>query len=428
MEDKVYGENLNDCISIFIRHIDSIRDTMPMTIHLIKPYSLKAINELDKFMNDKVQTSEENNEERYVVEFEELKLFESLERNASISSIALKVISESLFVSLISQYDAFLTRLLKSIFEIKPEVLNSSDKNLSFSQLVSFGTIDEAREYIIEKEIETVLRKSHADQFEYLEKLLDIKLRENLPIWRTFIEITERRNLFVHCDGNVSNQYIKVCKEHKCFNKDITVNSKLEVLPDYFLDAYYCLYEISVKLTFTVWRKLLKNELKYADNELNTICYNLLTSDSFKLADILLSFACNQKKHYNEVSKCLFVVNKALSQYLQNKKEAAKNILNDYDWSARSLDFKLAYEVLNDNHEAVYSLMRKIGNKGDIDKFGYREWPLFYGLRCKQEFKDTYKDIFKEEYAVIEKPLRPVQEIIAKELSVEKETTKESES
>ena len=123
---------------------------------------------------------------------------------------------------------------------------------MTFADLNTFKSIEEAREFIIEKEVESVLRKSHSEHFTYLENKIGMPLKKDLPIWKTFIEITERRNLFVHCDGIVSSQYIKVCKENKCYQKDIELNERLTVKLDYFQLAYECLYEITTKLTHTI--------------------------------------------------------------------------------------------------------------------------------------------------------------------------------
>jgi hypothetical protein len=410
------GEKLNKNLITFLRHIDAIRDTLPMTLLLLNPYNKKANDDFLGFLNKNVKEIEEDNGmTRILVDANESKLFEVLERNANISSLAGKIIPESLFVSLISQYDAFLTRLLRAIYELKPDVLNGSERNLTFSQLVEMKTIENAREYIIDKEVDTVLRKSHLEQFEYLEKLIGIKLREKLPIWQTFIEITERRNLLVHCDGTISNQYLKNCREHGCLADNLKVGERLGVPAKYFTKAYKCLYEIAVKLTHTLWRKLLKDDIETADRELNDICFELINSDSFEIADILLTFGFEQKEHFNETQKNVFIINGALSKYLQDKKEDAKNILSKKDWSASSDDFKLANAVITEDYKLVYSLMKKIGNNGDVDQFDYKQWPLFSKIRTKKDFTDTYKEIFNEDYTVLETPKRPIQDLITKE-------------
>lgn len=411
------GKKLNESLETFLMHLDSIRDTLPMTMLLLEPHSKKANNDFISFVKNEVEEIEDDKgKKKLLVKIDQSKLFESLEKNAYISSLAAKIIPESLFVSLISQYDAFLNRLLRAIFEIKPDILNGSDRNLSFSQLVSMGSIQDAREFIIEKEIDTILRKSHSEQFDYLESKLGIELRKGLPIWSTFIEITERRNLLVHCDGTTSGQYFKVCKEHNCVIGETKPGDRLGVPAKYFSQAYKCLYEITVKLTHTLWRKLIPSDLKQADMAMNDICYDLINNESLELADILLQFAYGQKKHYNDSSKNLLIINGALSKYLQNKKDEAKVILDKKDWSASSDDFKLANAVLTDNFEKAYQIMQRIGKNGDIDQSDYKQWPLFSIIREEEKFKQVFKEIFEEDYKVLETPMRPVQEMITKAL------------
>lgn len=407
------SKELNDNLHKLLRHLDSIKDTLPMTFILLEPLHKKAKNKFEDFVEKKADKIEdENGDLSIAVKSEDSRIFEQLSKNLEISKIAMKIIPESLFVSLISQYDAFLNKLLRILLNTRPEYINSSERELTFSQLIQFDSIESAREYVIEKEIETVLRKSHSDHFDYLESKLKIPLRKDLPIWQTFIEITERRNLFVHCDGIVSNQYLKVCKDNQCNIGEINLNDRLYVDLAYFKKSYDCLYEISTKLTHTIWRKLIKNDLESADKSLNEICYSLLTSGQFDLADILLDFACKQTKHHNESSKNIFIVNKSLSNYLNSKEDKAKQIINSKDWSASSDDFKLAHSIISEKNDEIYDLMKKIGNNGVVTKEHYKTWPLFYKLREGEKFKEEFKEVFKEEYTVLEIPKRPVQELM----------------
>lgn len=405
--------NLNNNLNSLLDHLDSIKDTLPMMLLLIRPYQKKADEEFNEFIKKNVEEIEEEDGKKSIaVKYEDTKIFERLSKNAQTSNLASKIIPESLFVSLLSQYDAFTNRLLKILFEIRPEYINNSERELTFSKLVEFESIEKAREYIIEKEVESVLRKSHSEQFEYLENKLGITLRKNLPVWSTFIEITQRRNLFVHCDGYVTNQYLKVCQDNKCQIDNVKINDRLKADVKYFIKAYECLYELSTKLTHTIWRKLLIDEIKIADQEINHICFDLLNSFQFELADVLLDFACKQDKHYNDASKNIFIVNRALSLYLQDKNDEAIKLIESKDWSASSDDFKLAHFVISEKNDEAFKLMLKIGSNGEVDKENYKNWPLFFKLRKNKEFQDTFKLIFNEEYNVLEIPKKPIQELI----------------
>ena len=415
------GNELDKNLQTILSHLDSIKDTLPMTMLLLTPYQKKANEKLQEFIKENISEIDEENDQKSIsIKYDQFKYFQQLSKNSNISQLASKIIPESLFVSLISQYDAFLYRLFKVLFNIRPEYINSSDRELAFSQLVTFKSIESARDYVIEKEIETILRKSHSEHFEYLEKKLSIQLRVNLPIWKTFIEITERRNLYVHCDGIVSSQYLKVCTDNDCDIAGVELNQKLNVDLGYFKRAYECLYELCVKLTHTIWRKLIIEDLENADRKLNEICYELVNSKQFRLADILLDFACKQIKHFNESSKNLLIVNKSLSQYLQGNTKNALEIIESKDWSASSDDFKLAHLVLTDKNDDVNALMKKIGNTGEVQIANYKTWPLFIKLREEQKFIETFKEIFNQEYSILENPKRPVQELIEEQMKGEK--------
>ncbi|MFT7056545.1 MAG: hypothetical protein ACJAR3_002181 [Roseivirga sp.] len=414
---EMSGKKLHSNLLQFLTHIDSIKDTLPMTMLLIGPHQKKANEKLVKFMDESVEEIEnEDGEKSIAVKYEDSKVFDQLAKNSEISILASKIIPESLFVSLISQFDAYFNRLLRIIFEIRPEYINNSDRNLTFSELIDLQSIENAREYIIEKEVESVLRKSHSEHFDYLENKLNMPLRKKLPVWPKFIELTERRNLFVHCDGVVSSQYIKVCEKNKVELGEIELNKRLTIPLEYFNETYNCLFELAVKLTHTLWRKLLTEDIKSADRHLNDICYELLSNRQFGLADELLRFACEQNNFFNDALKNVFVINRALSNYLQNKTPEAKKIINQKDWSASSDDFKLAHLVLNEDYDGCYALMKKIGKDGEVDKENYRTWPLFMKLRKEDKFKETYKEVFDEEYKVVEIPKRPIQEIIEEEI------------
>lgn len=92
-------------------------------------------------------------------------------------------------VSFVSEYDSFLGQLIKQILRFKPEIIDSKDKSISLSDLVNLGSVEAAREKIFAKEVESILRSSHADQFSWMEKAFDIPLTKGLDSWPVFIEL-----------------------------------------------------------------------------------------------------------------------------------------------------------------------------------------------------------------------------------------------
>ena len=428
----------NQILTDFLEEIISLNETLPLVMALISIKDNQKEKELNQFIKnhtikkDKatiIDSSEPNEEEEDIISLgiEDYIQYEELQKNVNIASVAFKVIPRSLFVSLISQFDAYLGNLIKKVYELFPEKLFECEKNLTYSQLVEFESIELAKEYIIEKEVESVLRESHTFHFEWLEKKLSTVLRKDLPIWSTFIEVTERRNLYVHNDGHVSNQYLSVCKKNKTqLPPDLKAGDVLHVDSLYFKKAYECIFEISVKLNQVIWRKLIANDLENADEALNEICYDLIQKEEFGLADILLDFATKTlPRHHNEMSKNVFIINQALSKYLAGNKEDSDKIINQKDWSASSNSFKIAVKVLKEEYEDAISIMKQIGKSEDVPRHAYQTWPLFKKMRETPTFLETYREIFDEEYKIIERPSKKILMMISdNEEEIEKEIKK----
>lgn len=258
-------------LDIFIQHVDSLAITLPMVKLVIEAVDQRAEKEYRTFLETKSTPSiTENGESAFTVDTDQIFQFIKLKREHDSLRIAQVVIPRSFIVTLVSQFDIHLGRLLRTIFQLKPDILNVSQKQITFSDLQGYSSIDDIREHIIEKEIESVLRGSHDEQFAWLENKLGMKLREGLAVWPDFIEVTERRNLFVHNDGVVSTQYINVCRKHGVqLGSDTKLNTRLYVSRDYFDKAYQCIFEIGVKLGQVIWRKLIPDEISQADNSLN---------------------------------------------------------------------------------------------------------------------------------------------------------------
>jgi hypothetical protein len=307
------------------------------------------------------------------------------------------LVPRGLLVALVSQFDAYVGGLIRQLFKLKPEIVDSSANTLTFEQLVEFGSIEIARDYVIDKEIESVLRQSHADQFDWLEKKFNLPLRKDLPAWPVFIEVMERRHLFVHTNGVVSHQYLKVCRKHSCnIPESVGPGTALPLTREYFDAAYECIFEIGVKLGQVLWRKVQPTEIEKADSNLNFLTYGLIAEDRYRLARILLDFGTSLKTHSSQEARLRLVVNRAQTYKWTGDEEKCKQVLDAEDWSATSLKFRLANAVLRDDFKNAIQLAKELGKDGEIDRHQYRDWPLFKELRKSAEFETLFESIFGE--------------------------------
>lgn len=328
-----------------------------------------------------------------------------LRHRAEEAELGTAIVPRTFVVALVSQLDGFLGRLLRRIFTLRPELLGSSERQLSLAQILELGTVEAARDYLLEKEVEAVLRKSHAEQFKWMESRFDIRLTTGLGAWPTFIELTERRNLFVHTDGVVSEQYIAVCHSHAVPLEDLQKGQVLDVEPRYFRKASACVFEIGVKLSQVLWRKLFPADLEFADQSLTSVAYDLLTSGNFALAATLLDFACDLKKHGSEKNRRVFVINRAQAYKWRSDDKMCQAIVAGEDWSASGQSFQLCVAVLQDRFDDAASIMRRIGRDGEVRDSDYEDWPIFRRFRETSDFLEAYREVFGSQFEHLEKAL-----------------------
>jgi len=387
----------DEVLSAFTRNIESLNEVSPLINMTLKAFMSRGAEEFNNHLEEHGEAIDES--EGYKVPVHHRGKVDRLSSMLNRIELASSLIPKTFLVSYVSEFDSFLGNLLKVIYRRRPELLNESERQLTFSELQAFDSIQDAREHILEKEVETLLRKSHAEHFTILEKKFGLPLKDGLDIWADYIELTERRNLFVHCDGVVSSQYLSVCKLHKADINAVTNGERLKVDAEYLNNAYNVIYELATKLTHVLWRKLFPENRKIADSSYNDLCFELIKHEKYDLASQLLEFAVNGfKKHYDETYKRMFVINLAQAYKYSKQTQKCEKLLKRFDWNASGYDLKLAVAVLKDDYELATSYMDKVVATGDMGEQEFIDWPLFKEFRKEKVFLDKFKALFEKDF------------------------------
>ena len=394
-------------IEWFVKHIGSRKSMLPTFAH-VAGYHTRVVNEkLDKFIDqhayDKV-LDEDGRLLRYAVPEDYSGSHRILFTSLQHSRIFADLLPKMTLVSLVSLFDAYLARLFRIVLKLKPEILTGSEKYLTFAQLSEFESLDAAKEYMLEAEVESVLRESHSAHFDWLEKRLGIPLRKDLPAWVEFMEITERRNLLVHADGVVNKQYITICENNKCPDaKLVKIGDRLGADPEYYEKACDCIAEIGVKLGYVIWSKLLPKDQEAADISAIQTTYDFLIRSEYKLAEMLARFCTAGPIRQSCIENSLYLkVNLAIAIRGQDRVEDSKALIRSTDWSALSDKFKMASKVLLEEYDEAADIMRKLKGSKEFGKKDYRDWPLFRWFRRTDQFKSAYQDVFGEPFKIVQ--------------------------
>lgn len=393
-------------ISFFVDQIDALADTLPMANVAIVKVLKESHESLQTFLDTECKPRTDPNNpsiKNYTLDGDQYLKFQRVTKRLYKAGLAHTLVPRGLLVAMVSQFDAYVGKLIRHLLDVQPAIINCCDRQFTFSELTQFSSLDAVREHVVEKEVEAVLRESHSTQFEWLRKKFGIPLTKDLPSWPKFVEVTERRNLFVHTNGVVSSQYVDVCRKHGFeIPNGVRVGTQLPLDSEYFREAAECVLEIGIKLGQVLWRKVVPSELAFADQNLNKITYTLLSEERYELARTILDFATETlPRHTSEDYRLRCVINRAQAYKWQGKSDKCKEILEQEDWSATGLEFKLAHAILCDDEPKAISIFKQMGARSNLDKHTYREWPIFKELRKSAEFAAAFFEVFGEPLAKV---------------------------
>lgn len=384
--------------NIFNENIENIEFILPVVVSAVFEKGKKSSRVIETFLK---KNAHKRSGKNYAIRIENIEDFDEIYKEHKNVRLAIKNLPKSLFLVAVAHLDNYLREILKVIYRLNEDLLNNTEKNISITELFELGSFNEAKQYVLDREIDRLLETRFAC-IEWLEKRFGIKFNFDKTVWANFIELTERRNLFVHQGGIVNKRYIDTCKKY-----GIKVGSKigeeLDLNPRYFLTALATIHLVGTQLGQSVWRKLKPSALKEADEFLLEVEVDLLNRNKNGVANKICDFANSLTTYFSEETKFMFLINKALALKFMGDKNAAEKFIKKYDWSATENKFKLAVAVIKDNSKEASEIMLMIGKSDDI-KEGYRSWPLFKEFRKTRLFFNTYKKVFSESFVIRKAP------------------------
>jgi hypothetical protein len=415
-----------DNLANFIENINCIHETFGYSEIMLREQYDKSQKNYEDFIK-KCRIEENNGQEIAYVPDSKYRQYLKLYKKKKRAEHAFKLIPPSYLVTLVSEFDSFFAGLVRSVFNICPEKLQESDMTFCYRDLQCLESIKDVKIKIIDKCIENLLRESHTKQFNWLAKALDVETLTKFDGWKEFVELTERRNLFVHANGIVSNQYKTECEKCGYLLQDIILGMQLSVDRPYFEKSYRLLYKISIMLSQMLLRSLYlpKNveDSSVIDEQLIINVYELISEELYDVAISVSEFALNNKKFkHNSFDRGYIVLNLAQAYKWSENDDKCQKILESEDWSASTNELLMPMYALKEDYNEVFKRMRELGNSNkNITISSYLEWPIFKLVREQKDFKIVFEEIFGE------KPIKERQiEIEQNNFSAENSQTKVS--
>lgn len=392
-------------LNAFIENIKSLYDSFEYSEMMLRSQKLEAQKEYNAFVKPYLAVRPGDGpvlRPTPNIPNDKEKQFQHVERKLQRSQESSKLLMRSYIVSMVSQFDAFIANLMRSLYEINPDKLKQAGHMMTFADLQTFPSIEAAREFVIESKIENILRDSHQEQFKEIASTIGVQTLNKFDNWPVFVEITQRRNLFVHSNGVVSSQYLNICKSEGVDLEDISKGRQLDVDRPYFIKAFNIFYEVSVKLSQMALRVLLLKKdnscLGEIDMCMNSSIHDLINDERYDVAIELCNFALDPQFKHSDLDRIQLLLNRAQAYKWKGDEIKCKQLLESEDTSSWRSELKCPMYALEDNIDKVCEMMVSSGKNSEIlDAESYRIWPFFKSVRGDKKFKETFKQVFGED-------------------------------
>lgn len=311
-------------------------------------------------------------------------------------------IEKAVLFNLISYFENLFSDIIHIILKKHPEILKINEKILTYNELINFSEFDDAKDYLIEQEIEKFLFKPLSEFFDFFENKVFKTTLPNLSKYKNdIIEIKERRNLLIHNWWIINSKYLNIVEKSIQKKFEIEKDKEINLWTKYIEDSIKKVELIGLEILTLVSLKFQeKKEKEEAVWSINEIIYNTFVNSNknYFLGENLASFILEDCKSYlNDEQKDYFQLNYRYILKEQNKFNLIKDIALKYDISSKNHIIKLCYYTIIDNYtEACKHIIPSMNEDGKFDINFYEEFPILKNLRKQKQAQSIIKKYIKQ--------------------------------
>ncbi|CAD2223608.1 conserved hypothetical protein [Pseudoalteromonas sp. 3J6] len=291
---------------------------------------------------------------------------------------------QSSLVTIISYVEWFLAQLIHRYYEKNPNAIGLKDKQLSLNDLYEIGSIEDAKKYLIDTKVESVLRGSFKDWVTFLKEQMGLSMGYLKESEEILIEACQRRNLYVHNGGVVNSIYIKNC--HFKDSDAPEIGNKLTCDNEY-IEAILTSFEKSFLLiSAELWKKC---EPKNRDRfkVLIEMGHDHICNERYDIGKSLSYFLWGDKGQ-KEIDQIVAQINYWQSIKWKGEFSSIQKDVKNTDFSAKDSLFILAQHTLLDEFDEAFDLIPDVLKTDKLNFESLSEWPLFKELRAQDKYKD----------------------------------------
>ncbi len=313
--------------------------------------------------------------------------------NANRVRDGLSLISKSLFLSLVSEYENHIRRVFRSVSQSDPRKLIDSGQKIHVDRLFQASETKILIEELVSDKVDSYLRESHVRQLEELGKLMGIDLLKDKDLARDFAEICARRNIVAHNGSLANSQYRNASKFDGNWSRvAVDLDHKVNIDESYlrrsiarlFIFGFFPL-QLYLQKTSPIGR------IRSIDLCIS-VAHDFLSIGMTKTARKVCDFGLTSwRRGDSEVKNIYLIVNKALTYFLDDSLDArernakVEDTLSERDWSLIDPKTRLALACLREDYSSIDNLVDAAVTDG-LDYWSFSNWTVFTKARKNDEF------------------------------------------
>ncbi|MGW3375155.1 hypothetical protein [Streptomyces hydrogenans] len=291
-----------------------------------------------------------------------------------------EMLRKSLLVSAISTFEVLFGQLARIIYSVNSAALNDSDYAFTLQELANFSTLDDAREYLVERRISALMRDSIDAWDKWLKRSSGGLSMNDLPVeWPVIRESFARRNLIVHTGGVVNHLYTSVIQ-----NLDLSedarpaVGARLTVDEEYLNRVLQELLALGYVMVSAVGAKLHKGDSAAFDRGMVGAIESLAMKRTWRACAALCQYALSRK--LTRSREMMVTVRSWLARREIYGIESIRQEVEQWDTSGLSRKISHCKPVLLREADSALPPINHLLESGDLTRFELALDPLYDGI------------------------------------------------
>jgi len=284
----------------------------------------------------------------------------------------------AILLSIVATFDTLMIDVLSKLLRLQTDWLERSDRTISLGRLSKATNLEEIIGEQLSEEMYQFSRGSHSDQVDYIKKNFGVDIVRDWKRWPDYVEIFERRNLVAHGEPSFNKRYVSICQKAGHKGCDDILGSEIKITREYLKQSLDILIEFSVLLSFSLFRKFVKENEDQAFTNLNEAVFKLIKGGHHLVAERISKYALDlQKVKITSETRLMLLVNQASALRHLERVDEARKVLDANDWSAVSDIFKICVAAVRGDVNEFIKYMKYLKLSGGLRPELLLEWPCF---------------------------------------------------